>query len=100
VVESYQMAWINKIDNPQSCIVHTIKKSAKGLILITNDYDVFLYADSQIAKHILEALEYCSIGIRSSLTSLMNKHYCGSNVIIEREELVDKDIIESMRGDD
>lgn len=56
------MAWINKIDNPQSCIVHTIKKSAKGLILITSDYDVFLYADSQIAKHILEALEYWCAG--------------------------------------
>lgn len=58
MVESDQMAWINKVPNAQPCRVHTIKKSAKGLILITNDYDVFLYADSQQAKHILEALEY------------------------------------------
>jgi hypothetical protein len=44
-------------------------------------------------------LEYCSIGVRSSISSLINKEYCGSDVVIERPELVDKDIIEEMTND-
>ena len=68
--------------------------------LLTTQQKLYTLRKSFSDSYILEALEYCSIGIRSSLTSLMNKHYCGSGAVIEREELVDKDIIESMRGDE
>lgn len=52
------MVWINEVKNPSRALIHTFKKSAKGLILITADYDAFLFANTITAKHILEALHY------------------------------------------
>jgi len=55
------MVWINQINQPTKALVICIKKTEKGLILITPEYDCFLYSSNQTAKFILEALEaWCS----------------------------------------
>lgn len=51
------MVWINQIKQPTKQLVLAVKKSTKGLILITAEYDCFLYESNQTAKFILEALE-------------------------------------------
>jgi hypothetical protein len=73
---------------------------------IENEYKLLTTAQKlrKLRKHntdayILQVLEYCSIGVRSSISSLINREYCGSDVVIERPELVDKDIIEEMTND-
>lgn len=48
--------------------------------------------------YIRENLDGCLRGNREALLMLLNKHHTEGSYI-EREELVDKDIIESMRGE-
>lgn len=52
------MTYINQIDNPSEAKVHTLKKIDKGLLLITDEYDCFLWKSSQLYKHIMEVLEF------------------------------------------
>ena len=52
------------------------------------------FSDSDILKSLCD----CPRGVKMALESLINKEYCGSDVIIERVELVDADIIEEMRN--
>ena len=51
------MVWLNQVKNPKEALVICVKKTEKGLILITAEYDCFLYHSNPTAKHILEALE-------------------------------------------
>ena len=74
-------------------IALTIENDLK---LMTTHQKLYNLRKSHSDEDILDALDYCTDGIRMATTSLINKQYCGSDVIIEREELVDRDIIEEM----
>lgn len=50
------MAWINEIKKPNKAQIITIKKTSKGLILYTKEYEAFLWSNSKLAKDLLEAL--------------------------------------------
>lgn len=77
-------------------IALTIENDMK---LLTTHQKLYSLRKSYSDEDILDALDYCTDGIRMALTSLINKQYCGSDVVIERVEVVDKDIIEEMRGE-
>ena len=74
-------------------IAQTIENEMK---LMTTHQKLYNLRKSHSDADILDALDYCTDGIRMAMTSLINKQYCSGTEIIEREELVDKDIIESM----
>ena len=65
--------------------------------LMTTHQKLYILRKSYHDEDILDALDYCTDGIRMAMTSLINKQYCGSDVIIERPELEYADIIESMK---
>lgn len=52
------MAWLNKTENPLPQDVNEIKtrSSQKGIILVTSQYEVFLFSDSKLAVQLLHAV--------------------------------------------
>ena len=52
------MAWLEQVKAPSQQVVFAIKRTRKGLILKTPEYDVFLWEDSVLAKQLLEALAF------------------------------------------
>ena len=77
-------------------IAYTIENEMK---LLTTSQKVYNLRKSYSDESILLSLCDCSRGNREAIGSLINKEYCGSDVVIERPELVDKDIIEEMTND-
>lgn len=52
------MAWLNKVENPLPQEINAIKtrSSAKGIILVTEQYECFLFSDSKLALQLLHAV--------------------------------------------
>lgn len=57
------MPYFNQVENPKRQDVLQVKLTPKGLILVTQQYDAFLYQSSKETPLILQALEvYASTG--------------------------------------
>jgi hypothetical protein len=76
-------------------IAQTIENEMK---LLTTPQKLYTLRKSYSDEVILLSLYDCSRGNREAIGSLINKHYCGNTEIIERDELVDADIIEEMQN--
>lgn len=52
------MVWFNKLENPPALPINEIKvnSSKKGIILVTDEYEGFLYSDSKLALQLLHAV--------------------------------------------
>ena len=53
------MVWLSDVDSPQTSTVRAVKLNAskKGIILNTDDYDVFLFNSNKMVRFLKEALE-------------------------------------------
>ena len=52
------MPWLEQVTKPSQQVVYCLKKTSKGLILKTPEYDVFLWAEHKLSKQLLEALAF------------------------------------------
>lgn len=52
------MAYFNQVTNPKKQLVISLVYRPKGIILVTNDYDCFIYNDNKTAIGLKELLEF------------------------------------------
>jgi hypothetical protein len=78
-------------------IAQTIENEMK---LLTTSQKVYTLRKSYSDEVILESLCDCSSGNRMAITSIINREYCGSDIVIERAEMDYKDIVSELRGEE